>query len=359
MRRFSTYGVALATCGLILTACGTAADNDSDSGSDAAPECDPVQIEGDAKVSLAYDVGGRGDQSFNDSAYAGLQKAATEFGLTDTSEGEAGQDESEDVREERLRNFADTGHNVIVGVGFAYSEAVDTVAPDYPNVAFAVIDGFDPTEDDVNCNVAYLGFAENEGSYLVGAAAASQSETGTIGFVGGVNNTLIQKFEAGYTAGAEAVNPDIEVLTTYIEESDPAGFGDPAGGQAAAEGQYADGADIVFHAAGFSGTGVFDAAVAADKLAIGVDSDQFLTAGPEQAQHIITSMLKRVDTATYGFIQSVVDGEPDQGFTTFTLADDGVGYSTSGNFLTPETIATLEDYKQQIIDGDIEVPTAP
>ena len=359
MRRLSTYGVALATCGLILTACGTAADdNDNDSGA-AAEECETVQIEGDAKVGLAYDVGGRGDQSFNDSAYAGLTQAVAEFGLTDVTEGEAGQDESEDVREERLRTFADSGHNVIVGVGFAYSEAVDAVAPDYPNVAFSVIDGFDPTEDDVNCNVAYLGFAENEGSFLVGAAAASQSQTGTIGFVGGVNNTLIQKFEAGYAAGAEAVNPDIEILTTYIEESDPAGFGDPAGGQAAAEGQYGDGADIVFHAAGFSGTGVFDAAVAADKLAIGVDSDQFLTAGPEQAQHIITSMLKRVDTATYGFIKSVVDGEPDQGFTTFTLADEGVGYSTSGGFLTPETIATLEDYKAQIVAGDIEVPTEP
>ncbi|MFT4299647.1 MAG: BMP family ABC transporter substrate-binding protein [Aeromicrobium sp.] len=353
MRRFSTYGVAIATCGLILSACGTAADKDTDD--DKAAECEPVQIEGDAKVGLAYDVGGRGDQSFNDSAYAGLEKATTEFGVEFT-EGEAAQDESEDVREERLRNFADQGYNTIVGVGFAYSAAVDTVAPEYPNVAFAVIDGFDPTEDDVNCNVAYLGFAEQEGSFLVGAAAALQSETGTIGFVGGVNNTLIQKFEAGYRAGAEAVNPDITVLTKYIEEKDTKGFQDPAGGQAAAEAQYADGADIVFHAAGASGTGVFDAAVAADKWAIGVDSDQFLTAGPEQAPHILTSMLKRVDTATYEFIKSAVNGEPDQGFTTFTLADEGVGYSTSGDFLTPDTIAQLEDFKAQIIAGDIKVP---
>jgi len=358
VRRFSTYGVALATCGLILSACGTAADNEDSTDDSAAPSCDPVQIEGDPNVGLAYDVGGRGDQSFNDSAYAGLEKAIADFNVP-YIEGEAAQDESEDVREERLRTFADEGRNVIVGVGFAYSTAVDTVAPDYPNVAFAVIDGFDPTEDDVNCNVAYLGFAENEGSFLVGAAAASQSESGTIGFVGGVNNQLIQKFEAGYVAGAEAVNPDIEVITTYLEETDTKGFQDPAGGQAAAAAQYDEGADIVFHAAGASGTGVFDAAVASGKWAIGVDSDQFLTAGPEQAPRILTSMLKRIDTATYEFIKSVVDGEPDQGFTTFTLADDGVGYSTSGNFLTPETIATIEDYKEQIIAGDLEVPTAP
>jgi len=358
VRRLSTYGVALATCGLILTACGTAADdNDSDTDA-AAEECETVQIEGDPKVGLAYDVGGRGDQSFNDSAYAGLEKAVGEFGL-EFAEGEAAQDEAEDVREERLRTFADSGHNVIVGVGFAYSVAVDTVAPDYPDVAFSVIDGFDPTEDDVNCNVAYLGFAEQEGSYLVGAAAALQSETGTIGFVGGVNNSLIQKFEAGYAAGAKAADPDVKVITSYIEEKDTKGFQDPAGGQAAAEGLYSDGADIVFHAAGASGTGVFDAAVAADKLAIGVDSDQYLTAGPEQQSRIITSMLKRVDTATYEFIKSVVDGEPDQGFTTFTLADDGVGYSTSGNLLTPETIAALEEYKADIISGDVKVPTAP
>ncbi len=356
MRRLSTYGVAIATCGLILSACGTAADKDADD--NKAAECEPVQIEGDPKVGLAYDVGGRGDQSFNDSAYAGLDKAVVEFGV-EHSEGEAAQDEPEEVREERLRGFADAGHNVIVGVGFAYSAAVDTVAPEYPNVAFAVIDGFDPTEDEVNCNVAYLGFAEHEGSFLVGAAAALQSETGKIGFVGGVNNALIQKFEAGFAAGAKAADPEIEVVTTYIEEKDTKGFQDPAGGQAAAEGLYADGADIVFHAAGGSGAGVFDAAVAADKLAIGVDSDQFLTAGPEQAQHIITSMLKRVDTATYDFIKSVVDGKPSQSYTTFTLADDGVGYSTSGDFLTADTIAKLEDYKAQIIAGDIEVPDAP
>ncbi|MFT4188067.1 MAG: BMP family ABC transporter substrate-binding protein [Aeromicrobium sp.] len=352
MRRVTTYGVAIATCALMLSACGTAADKESD---DAAADCEPVTIEGDVKVGLAYDVGGQGDQSFNDAAYAGLTKAVDELGVEHT-EGEAAENESEEVREERLRGFAEDGYNTIVGVGFAYSESVNKVAPDFPDVAFAVIDGFDPDEE-VNCNVSYLTFAEEQGSFLVGAAAALQSESGTIGFVGGVNNTLIQKFEAGYEAGAEAANPDVEVISTYIEESDPKGFGDPAGGQAAAEGLYDDGADIVFHAAGGSGEGVFTAAADSGNWAIGVDSDQYLTAGDALAPSILTSMLKRVDVATYDFIVGLTEGEFTQGFQTFTLADDGVGYSTSGDFLTPETIDALEEYKQQIIDGEIEVPS--
>lgn len=354
MRRLAATTVALATCGLVLSACGTAADDDK--AADKV-ECKPTKIEGDPKVALAYDVGGRGDQSFNDSAYAGLEKAKGEFKVKST-EGEANQDEDEAAREERLRGFAEDGYNTIVGVGFAYSESVNKVAPDFPNVAFAVVDGFDPDKT-VNCNVAYLTFAENEGSYLVGAAAALTSKTGKIGFVGGVNNALIQKFEAGYEAGAKAADPDVEVTSTYIEQTDPKGFGDPAGGKSAAEGLYSDGADVVFHAAGGSGAGVFDAAVEAKKWAIGVDSDQYKTASAKQRPRILTSMLKRVDVATYDFIKSVVDGKPASSYTTFTLKDDGVGYSTAGNFLSKDTIAKINTYKESIINGETKVPEKP
>ncbi len=366
MRRLTSIAAGLAASGLVLTACGTAADDDGDSGDEA--QCETTQVEGDPKVGLAYDVGGRGDQSFNDSAYAGLERAIDDFDVEHT-ESEAGNEEDDSVREERLRTFADDGYNTIIGVGFAYSNAVNAVAPDYPNVAFGVIDGFDPdadpdsgdiAADDVNCNVAYLTFAENEGSFLVGAAAALESESGTVGFVGGVNNELINKFLAGYKAGAEAADPDVEVLETFIDEADPEiGFGSPDLGKAAASGQFEDGADVVFHAAGGSGAGVFDAAIEADGKSIGVDSDQYETASEAQRATIITSMLKRVDTATYDFIKSVVDGEPDSSFTTFDLAADGVGYSTSGDFLSQETIDQLEDFKQQIVDGDVEVPAAP
>ncbi|MGJ9413506.1 BMP family protein [Aeromicrobium sp. CF4.19] len=366
MRRLTSIAAGLAASGLVLTACGTAADDEGESAEEV--QCETTQVEGEPKVGLAYDVGGRGDQSFNDSAYAGIERAVDDFGVEFT-ESEAGSEEDDSVREERLRTFADDGYNTIVGVGFAYSNAVNAVAPDYPNVAFGVIDGFDPDADPdsgeiapdaVNCNVAYLTFAENEGSFLAGAAAALESETGTVGFVGGVNNELINKFLAGYQAGAEAADPEIEVLTAFVDEADPdIGFGSPDIAKGAADAQFQDGADVVFHAAGGSGAGVFDAAVEADASSIGVDSDQFETASEEQRQTIITSMVKRVDTATYDFIQSVVDGEPDANFTTFDLASEGVGYSTSGDFLSDETISELDDFQQQIIDGEIEVPAAP
>ncbi|MFY0405937.1 BMP family lipoprotein [Solicola sp. PLA-1-18] len=354
MRRLSTFAAAgITASALLLAGCGTNADSGSD---DASAEASSGGS-GDLKVALAYDVGGRGDKSFNDAAYKGLQEAkqASDF---ESTEGEASTDEDEATRENRLRGFADDGYNVVVGVGFAYSESVNAVAPDYPDVNFAIIDGFDP-DDTENENVAYLTFAEEQGSYLVGAAAALQSESGQIGFVGGVNNALIQKFQAGYEAGAKAAKPDVKIDVTYLEETDVSGFNAPDDGQAAATAMYEGGADVVYHAAGASGAGVFDAATQADKFAIGVDSDQWQSASADQKPHIMTSMLKRVDVATKDFIASVADGKPQTGYTTFDLKADGVGYSTSGDLLTEDTISKLEGYKKQIVDGDVTVPDKP
>lgn len=356
MRRLTKMSVVAVAAALVLAACGGSTE---DEGNTATGDlCKDAAGDG-PKVGLAYDVGGRGDQSFNDSAFAGLEKAVSEFDAT-CVEGEATDGEAESAREDRLRLMADGGATAIIGVGFAYSEAVDKVAPDYPEVHFAVIDGFDPTPDAANANVAYLGFAEHEGSFLVGAAAALTTQSKTIGFVGGVNNDLIRKFEAGYTAGAKAVNPDIKVLVSYIEESDLSGFGNPEGGQTAAAGQYDKGADVVYHASGGSGAGVFDAAVAAGegKWAIGVDSDQYLTATSEQQAHILTSMLKRVDVATYDFIKSVDAGSPVTSYATYDLKVDGVGYSTSGGFID-DLKAQLDEFKAKIIDGSITVPDKP
>ncbi|MFT3874629.1 MAG: BMP family ABC transporter substrate-binding protein [Nocardioides sp.] len=308
------------------------------------------------KVGLAYDVGGRGDQSFNDSAYAGLEKAVSELGAT-CKEGEATDGEAESAREDRLRQMAEAGMNPIIGVGFAYSDAVNAVAPDYADINFAVIDGYDP-DDKANDNVAYLGFAENEGSFLVGAAAALKTKADHIGFVGGVHTDLIKKFEAGYVAGAKAVNPKIKVEVKYIEESDLSGFSDPAGGKAAAAAEFDKGADIVYHASGASGSGVFEAATEAGQWAIGVDSDQYLTAPADQQPHILTSMLKRVDVATFDMIQSVADGSPLVSYQTYDLKADGVGYSTSGGFIDDIT-GQLDGYAKKIKSGKIKVPTAP
>ena len=203
--------------------------------------------------------------------------------------------------------FADAGYDPIIAVGFAYAESVGKVAAQYPDVHFAIID--DSSLADVP-NVASLVFAEEQGSFLVGAAAALKSKAGHIGFVGGVQVPLIEKFQAGYEAGAKAVNPDIKIDVTYLTQPpDFSGFGDPAKGKTAAAGMYDNGADIVYHAAGGSGGGVFEAAADADGLAIGVDSDQYNTADPSVQGVIMTSMLKNVNVAVYNYLTEVAGGD--------------------------------------------------
>ena len=350
MRRSYKLAAALSAMILALTACG----DDGDDGDDGDGGSNGGGGGSDVKVGMAYDVGGRGDQSFNDSAAAGLDQAIEEFGVeADEAEAEDGEDEA--AREERLRTFADNGYTTIIAVGFAYSPSVVKVAPEYPDVNFAIIDD-EVAEGD---NVANLVFAEEQGSFLVGAAAAMKTEKDHIGFIGGVETPLINKFEAGYIAGAQAVNPDIEIESTYLTQPpDFSGFGDPAKGKTAAEGMFDAGADVVYHAAGGSGGGVFEAAKAADGWAIGVDSDQAVTADPAVADVILTSMLKNVNVAVYNYLDAVNSGEPPVGVTRYDLAVDGVGYSTTGGHVD-DIAADLDEYKQQIIDGDIEVPTTP
>jgi basic membrane protein A and related proteins len=355
-----TTKIAATLCVATLALAGCAKDDKSDgSGGASSTALDCKSLSGDGpKVGIAYDVGGQGDHSFNDSAAAGMKKAADDLSAT-CIEGEAQLNEPESAREDRLRSLADAGANPIIGVGFAYSESVNAVAPDYPEISFAVIDGFD-WDKKVNDNVAYLGFAENEGSFLVGVAAALKTQADHIGFVGGVHNDLIKKFQAGYEAGADAVNPDIQIDVKYIEESDLSGFTDPAGGKAAATAEFQDGADIVYHASGASGSGVFDAAVEAGdgNWAIGVDSDQYLSASADQKPHILTSMLKHVDVATFNMVQSVVDNKPLVSYITYDLKADGVGYATSGGFIDDIT-SQIDDYADKIKSGEIKVPTAP
>ena len=347
MRKTARFAAVAMAAALTLSACGS--DDGTEEGTDGGDA--PTS---DVKVGMAYDVGGRGDQSFNDSAAAGLDQAVEEFGM-ESQESEAEDGEAESAREERLRTFADAGYDPIIAVGFAYAASVAKVSEEYPDVNFAIIDDASVEAD----NVASLVFAEEQGSFLVGAAAALKTETDQIGFVGGVETPLIQKFEAGYVAGAEAVNPDIEVDVTYLTQvPDFSGFADPAKGKTAAQGMFDNGADIVYHAAGGSGGGVFEAASESDNLAIGVDSDQYNTADPSVQDVILTSMLKNVNVAVYEYLSDVEAGDIPSGVTTYDLAVDGVGYSTSGGFVDDIT-DQLDEFKQQIIDGEITVPTAP
>jgi basic membrane protein A len=302
---------------------------------------------------MAYDVGGRGDQSFNDSAAAGLDKAKAEFGL-ETKEAAATNGEAESARAERLQQLIDAGYTNIVAVGFAYATSVGKVAKENPDVKFAIVD--DASEASTGANIMNITFAENEGSFLVGAAAALKTKTGTVGFIGGVETDLIKKFEAGYVAGAKAAKPDVKVVSKYLTQPpDFSGFSSVDKGKAAAEGMYQGGADIVYAAAGGSGGGVFTAAKAAKKLAIGVDSDQALTAAADVRSVIMTSMIKRVDVGVYTFIKSIKDGTFKAGNTVFDLKVDGVGYATTGGMID-DIKAKLEAYKADIIAGKIVVP---
>ena len=332
----------MSVAALALTACGS-----SDSGGDA------TSGEGsDVKACLAYDVGGRGDQSFNDSAAKGLDQAKEELGV-EVDEVEASQGENDAAREDRLNQLVDAGCTNIIGVGYIYAKAIGGAAKDNPDVSFAIID--DASADSEGKNVAQLVFAEHEGSFLVGAAAALKSKSGKVGFIGGTDVPLINKFEAGFKAGAQAVDPKIDIQTKYLAE-DGSGFADPAKGKTAAEGMYDKGADVIYHAAGGSGSGLFEAAKANKKMAIGVDSDQAKTAEKDVQDVIITSMVKNVDVAVFDYIKASTEGEPLTGLQEFDLKDGGVSYATTGGKIDDIT-KELDDYKQQIVDGKITVPS--
>ena len=352
MRRMTKMAALLTVPVLAMSACGGNDDGNGDDTAGGGGTGEPT-AESDVRVGMAYDVGGRGDQSFNDSAAAGMDQAVEEYGM-ESQESEAADGEPESAREERLRTFADAGFDPIIAVGFAYSASLAKVAAEYPEVHFAIIDDEAAAAD----NIANLVFAEEQGSFLVGAAAALKTETDHLGFIGGVEVPLIKKFEAGFIAGAEAVNPDITVDVVYLTQApDFSGFNDPAKGKTAAEGMFDGGADIVYHAAGGSGGGLFEAASAAGTKAIGVDSDQYNIADEAVRDVIMTSMLKNVNVAVFEYLTEVKDGNFPTGVTRYDLAVDGVGYSTSGGFIDDIT-ADLDGYKQQIIDGEITVPTS-
>jgi len=347
---------------LIAAACSSTAETTTTAapGTTAAPATTttaaPLPGAG-ITVGMAYDIGGRGDKSFNDAAARGLDKAKTDFGIeTQELEPTTGGEN----REENLRLLSEAGDPLVFAIGFAFADGVTATAADFPDIKYAIVDSVVDAP-----NVASLVFAEEQGSYLVGAAAALKSKTGKIGFIGGVEVDLIKKFEAGYIAGAKAVNPDIEVMTQYLTQPpDFSGFGDPAKGKEAALAMFQQGADVVYHAAGGSGGGLFQAAKeysdssGTHVWAIGVDSDQYLGVGADLQPYILTSMLKRVDTAVYDTTKDFVEGTFTSGVHVFDLKVDGVGYATSGGFID-DIVPQLEDFKAKIISGEITVPTTP
>ncbi|GAA5000944.1 BMP family ABC transporter substrate-binding protein [Kitasatospora paranensis] len=335
-----------------LAACGAkSTDNTASSGSSGAAASG-------LKVGMAYDIGGRGDQSFNDSAARGLDQAKSELGVQ-VNEAEAKTGEAEADKETRLKSLVTAGYNPVIAVGFVYQSAVEKVAKENPNVKFAIIDSASDTQPS---NVTSLTFSEQEGSYLAGVAAASKSKAHHIGFIGGVQSELIKKFEAGYKAGAKSVDPNIVVETTYLTTPpDFSGFNDPGKGKEAAQGQLDKGADVIYSAAGSSGNGAIEAVATApgNKWAIGVDSDQAQQpALKKYADHILTSMVKNVNVAVFNYIKAAKDGNPLTGVKNFDLKSGGVQLATSGGFLK-DIQPKIDQATTAITSGATKVPTAP
>jgi len=296
-----------------------------------------------ADPALIFDLGGKFDKSFNEAAFNGAKRWAEETGGS-FNEIELS---SEAQREQALRRFAEAGFNPVITMGFAMADPLSAVAPDYPDTKFAAID---VTWLDLP-NVRQVGFAEHEGSYLVGMLAAMASKSNTIGFIGGMDIPLIRHFGCGYAQGAKAVNPDITIIANMTGTT-PAAWNDPVKGSELTQAQISQGADVIYAAAGGTGVGVLQSAADAGILSIGVDSNQnHLHPGK-----VLTSMLKRVDVAVYDAMKAGANMET--GVFTMGLADDGVGYALDENnasLISAEMKAAVDGARASIIAGDLKV----
>ena len=371
-RRFITgVGVAgiagLAGCTGGPSADSTATDtpmddgDDSDSNEDdetATPTPDPVN------VGMVYATGGLGDGSFNDQAQTGIQRAAEEL---DVQFQEAQPQEVADFAnlQQQFAQSTDPDYDLVSCIGFLQADALGENAAQYPEQNFQIVDS---VVDEPN--VASYVFAEEEGSYLVGqlagllttrsfsaGAGSTQSDSTNVGFVGGLESDLIRRFEAGYTAGVKAANDDVDVQTNYVGS-----FNDPQGGQEAALSMYNSGADVIYHASGNTGTGVFRAAQEQGRFAIGVDRDQSVTRD-SYADVILASMVKRVDTAVFDAVEAQVEGDfPGGSVTALGLEAEGVGIvygQQLGEAIPSEVQSTIGDARTAIVDGEVDVPTDP
>jgi basic membrane protein A and related proteins len=298
----------------------------------------------DFTPALIFDMGGKFDKSFNEAAYNGAERFKEESGI-EYLEFEV---TNESQRDQALRRMARRGANVVIAVGFSFATPLEEIAKEYPDTKFVIIDGVVEQP-----NVQSVVFKEHEGSFLVGMAAAMASQTGKVGFVGGMDIPLIRNFAHGYQQGVKHVSPDAEIFVNMTGTT-PAAWNDPAKGAELAQSQFDRGADVVYAAAGGTGLGVLQAAADSGKLSIGVDSNQnYLHPGS-----VLTSMLKRVDVAVYNAFKSAQEGNLETGVKNLGLAEEGVGYALdehNRDLITPEMEAKLEEAKQKIISGEIEV----
>jgi basic membrane protein A and related proteins len=325
-------------------------------------------------VGIVFDIGGKDDRSFNAAAWAGVKCAETSTlpdGKTSCGKPALGivlrdvEPGTPNAIEPAMRAFAERRYDLVIGVGFAQAPIMRVVAREYPNVRFAIIDGVVLDDDGKTPmpNVAGLLFKEHEGSYLVGIIAAKTSQTGTIGFVGGMDIPLIRRFEKGYEEGAKAANPRIQVVQNYVGVTDAA-WNNPGKGKELSLAQMDKGADVIFTAAGNSGLGAFDAVEQAGTengrarhYVIGVDSNQ----NGVKPGFVLTSMVKHVDNAVYDIVKEVVEGRFKGGFHVYGLESDGVGYvidEYNRRLVAADAVAAAEEAKKKIIAGQIRVTDA-
>jgi basic membrane protein A and related proteins len=349
-------GALLVALALMVAACGGGDDEGGDTGAGGGT----TEAK---KVGLVFDSAGRGDKSFNDSAAAGLDAAKQKLGdqieVKDLTPNKDGSN-----RKEILDSLVGDGYQLLFGIGFAFTPDIVASAKENTDVQFAGVDVFD-TLCTQKKNLTCLGFKEHEGSFIVGAAAALKTKSNTVGFVGGQEVELIKKFQAGYQAGVEYINEtegkNVKVVVDYAGNTIQA-FTDPAKGKELALKQIGQGADVLYHAAGSTGNGVIAEAAANQKYAIGVDSDQSLTASPAEQKWILTSMLKRVDTAVQATIEKFVGGQLTEGSVqSFGVKEGGVDYAQNefNQELLGDLPPKLDEIKEKIASGEIKVPDKP
>ncbi|MEU9380604.1 BMP family ABC transporter substrate-binding protein [Streptomyces sp. NPDC048279] len=342
--------MTVAVIALAAAGCGKSSQDSGDTATNSSGKYNGKGI------GLAYDIGGKGDQSFNDAAFAGFEKAEKEFGIGGRDiEPQDGESDADKVQ--RLDTLAKSGYNPIIGVGYSYAPAVKEVAAKYPNITFGMID-----DSTINAkNVVDMVFAAEQSSYLAGVAAASATKKDHVGFIGGVDIPLIHTFEAGFDQGAKSVNPKIKIESQYLTQTAAeGGFSSPDKGKTAAQGQIDAGADVIYHAAGLSGQGVIEAAATAKVWAIGVDSDQYAQdALAKYKDYILGSALKNVGGAVYDLVKSVYEGKPESGVVNGTLKTGGVGFADTNPKYKAMTkvVAAVEKAKQDIVDGKVTVNT--
>lgn len=337
-RRITALMMAAAMC-MSLVACGSSNTNTTENNNTAESGSAAAKDTSDLKIGLVSDVGGVNDGSFNQTAWEGMERAAEELGVT-VNYLESGTDAD---YAPNLETFADEEYDLIISIGYMLADATRTAAEQNPDIKFAIVD--DATID--LPNVTCLMFRAEQASYLAGYVAGKTTKTNNVGYVAGMANETMNQFGYGYCAGVLDANPDAK-----IQQFNANSFADAATGKTMANTAITNGADVIFHAAAATGLGVIEACHEAGVYAIGVDSDQ----SGISPDTVLTSAMKRVDNAVYDTIESLVNGTLESSVHTYDLAEGGVDIAPSQDLIADDVVAEVEEVKEKIINGEIEVP---